>query len=112
MKILEELNQQLKSVKNENDLKQLLNDIINNDYDLIYYDKYSYIGSQYLNTHNYDITIDNENKNKFRVYHSGDRVNVRHYKTMYKYFTIQRPEIIAHNEDGTPCYYKGRYNIN
>lgn len=112
MNKLEELTKKLKNVKNGNDLKLLLNEIIENKYELIYYDKYSYLGSQILNSHNYDIYIDDEENNKFRVYHSSDRVNVRYYKTMYKYFTISRPKVIAINEDGTPYYMFTRYNIN
>lgn len=110
MDLIDELNKQLKEVKNEDDLKELLKNIINNNYQLIHHDEYSYLGSQNLDTHNYDIGIDEENKNKFRVYH-GDRVNVRYYKTMHKYFTIERPEVIARNEDGSPYYMKARYNI-
>lgn len=111
MKTFDELNNQLKNIKNESDLRQLLKDVIENSYQLIHHDKYSYPGSQNLNTYNYDISIDEENKNKFRVYHSMDRVNVRFYKTMYKHFSISRPEIIAYNKDGTPHYMTARYNI-
>lgn len=59
----------------------------------------------------YDIVIDKEENTKFFVYGFLERVNKRSYKTMYKYFTIERPYIIGQDSNGNPVYEYIRNNI-
>lgn len=112
LKSLEDLNIQLRNVKNSEDLKQLVMDILNSKYELVHHDKYASLGCQNLGMNTYDIVIDDEeNKSKFLVYGYLERVNKRSYKTMYKYFSIKRPLIIAYDDSRNPEYEYIRNNI-
>lgn len=113
MKTLEELNQQMKFVKTSNDLIKLVQDTIASNYQLIHHDKYASLGCQNLSPECYDISILDEESNKFMVYGFLERVTVRYYKTMYKYFTIIRAESNGtYIATGEPCYSHTRFNIN
>lgn len=110
-KTLEDLTTQMRNIKNAQDLKQLIEDIIDSDYDLVHHDKYASLGCQNLGMNTYDIVIDKEEKTKFLVYGFLERVNKRSYRTMYKYFTLERPYINARDKNGNPIYEYIRNNI-
>lgn len=88
----DELLQELKQIKNKNDLKNAIDKAILNGYDILFLDD-RYCPK--IDTKNYDIIADDSDL--IMIYAPNPRPYKRHYKNFYKSFKFIKAKPIAHD---------------